>query len=168
MKLIDFNLGKTEKVVFIILILLTLGGVTLTNVAPEDAHFFWLVMNPVFAIGAIISGWHQAKEQNNRKHLILTQLLHWGSSLIAIIIIYGFLHSGQLQFESTGLMIVLVLALSAFLDGIHVGWHFSMLGILLAVIAVMVSYVEQYIWVIMVIALIFIVITFYVGKRKVV
>ena len=74
--------------------------------------------------------------------------------------------SGGLQFESTGLMIVLVLALSAFLDGIHVGWHFSVLGILLAIVAVIVSYVEQYVWVIMVIALIFIVFTYYVGKRK--
>jgi hypothetical protein len=162
----DFNLGKTEKVVFVILILLTMGGVALTNISPEDAHFFWLAMNPVFAIGAIMSGWHRANEQNTRKHLLVTQLFHWGSSLVAIVIIYGFLHTGQLQFGSTGLIIVLVLALSAFLDGIHVGWHFSVLGVLLAVIAVTVSYVEQYIWVIAAIASMFIVITFYVDKHK--
>ena len=166
MKLMEFNIGKTEKVVFVILILLTMGGVALTNVSPEDAHFFWLAMNPVFAIGAIMSGWRRANEQNTRKHLVLTQLFHWGSSLIAIVIIYAFFHSGQLQFESIGLMIVLVLALSAFLDGIHVGWHFSVLGILLAIVAVIVSYVEQFIWVIAAIAFIFIVITFYVIKAK--
>ena len=166
MSLMELNIGKSEKVVFVILILLTMGGVTLTNVSPEDAHLFWLVMNPVFAIGAIMSGWRRASEQNTRKHLVLTQLFHWGSSLVAIVIIYGFLHTGQLQFESTGLMIVLVLALSAFLDGIHVGWHFSVLGLLLAIIAVTVSYVEQFIWVIAAIASIFIMITLYVNKRR--
>ena len=160
------NIGKTEKVVFVILILLTMVGVTITNVSPNYAHLFWLVMNPVFAIGAIMSGWHRANELNSRKHLVLTQLFHWGSTLVAIIIIYAFFHTGQLQFESIGLMIVLVLALSAFLDGVHVGWHFSVLGILLAIIAVTVSYVEQFIWGIAAIAIIFILLIFYIDKRR--
>ncbi len=166
MKTIDFKLSKLEKYVFITLILLTLGGVTLTNVSPEDAHFLWFAMNPIFAIAAIISGWPHINEQNTRKHLLLTQLYHWGSNLMAIVIIYGFLHAGQLQFESAGLMILLVLALSAFLDGIHVGWHFSALGVLLAVIAVTVSFVEEFIWVIAVISLLFVWITFYLSERK--
>jgi len=92
--------------------------------------------------------------------------VHWGSSLVAIVIIYGFLHAGHMQFESVGLVIVLMLALSAFLDGIHVGWHFSVLGLFLAITAVVVSYVEEFIWIIAAIALIFIIITFYVGKFK--
>ena len=44
-------------------------------------------------------------------------------------------------------------------------WNSSM-GVLLAIVAVIVSYVEEFIWIIAAIALIFIVITFYVVKFK--
>ena len=40
------------------------------------------------------------------------------------------------------------------------------MGVLLAIVAVIVSYVEEFIWIIAAIALIFIVITFYVVKFK--
>jgi hypothetical protein len=61
-------------------------------------------------------------------------------------------------------MILLILALSSFLDGFHVGWHFSVLGILLAISVVSISYVEEFMWIIAIIAVILLVASFFWNK----
>ncbi len=60
------KLGIIDKVIFIALIIFTLVGVAITNISPAEAHVYWLVMNLVFAIGAIITGWHKA--QTKKEH----------------------------------------------------------------------------------------------------
>ncbi len=160
------KLGTADKIIFVVLILFTLGGVALTNMSPADAHKYWLAMNLVFAVGAIATGWQRASEQGLKTKLIMSQLFHWCSTLIAVAVVYAFFHSGQIQNETVSLMILLVLALSAFLDGIHVGWHFSVIGVLLAISAVIISYIDEYIWIIAFIAIIFVAISYYWNKRR--
>jgi hypothetical protein len=86
--------------------------------------------------------------------------------LVAVAIVYAFFHSGQIQNETISLMILLILAFSAFLDGIHVGWHFSVIGILLAISAVIISYIDEYIWIIATIAILIVTISYYWNKFK--
>jgi hypothetical protein len=92
------------------------------------------------------------KQQKNS--LVTSQLFHWGSTLIAVMVVYAFFHSGQIQNETVSLVILLILSLSTFLDGIHVGWQFSVIGVLLAISAVIISYLDEYIWIIAIIALV--------------
>lgn len=160
------KLGTIDKVIFVVLIAFTLAGVALTNMSPADAHKYWLAMNLVFAIGAISTGWQRAVEKGEKTKLVTSQLFHWCSTLIAVVVVYAFFHSGQIQNETVSLMILLVLALSAFLDGIHVGWHFSVIGILLAISAVVISYIDEYLWIIAIIAIIFVAISYYWNKRR--
>ena len=164
MKYFSSKLATIDKVIFAALILLTLFGVALTNMSPTDAHIYWLAMTLVFAIGAITTGWQRAAEKGEKKQLVTSQLIHWGSTLIAVIVIYTFLHTGQIQNETVSLMILLVLALSSFLDGFHVGWHFSVIGILLAISVVTISYIDEFLWVIIFVAAILVAVSFFWNK----
>ena len=166
MKYLSGKLSKTDIIIFAALIILTLLGVALTNVSPSHAHKYWLAMILFFAIGAIATGWQRATEKGQKKQLITSQLLHWGSTLVAVIVVYTFLHTGQIQNETVSLMILLILALSSFLDGFHVGWHFSVLGILLAISVVTISYIEEFMWVITIIAVILLALSFFWNKYK--
>ncbi|WP_428353971.1 hypothetical protein [Methyloprofundus sp.] len=170
MSVLSSKMSTMDKVIYVTLILLALLGMAITNFSPADAHKYWLVMTLVFAIAAIISGWQQAADKHEKTKLITTQLFHWGSTLIAVMIVYAFLHSGQIQNETVSLMILLILSLSTFLDGFQVGWHFSLLGILLAISTVVITYLDEYIWIIAIIALVFIGLSFlwnkYIGHHK--
>ena len=166
MKYLSGKLSKTDTIIFSALILLTILGVALTNMSPAHAHKYWLAMILFFAMGAIATGWQRAAEKGQKKQLITSQLLHWGSTLIAVVVVYTFIHTGQIQNETVSLMILLILALSSFLDGFHVGWHFSVLGILLAISVVTISYVEEFMWIIAIIAVILLVVSFLWNKYK--
>jgi len=166
MTYISRKLATIDKIIFVALIILTLLGVALTNVYPAHTHTYWLAMTFFFAIGSIATGWHHASEENQKKKLITYQFLHWGSTLVAVSIVYTFLHTGQIQNETVSLMILLILAFSSFLDGFQVGWHFSVLGILLAVSVVTISYIEEFMLVISLFAIIIIAISFFWNKYK--
>ncbi len=166
MKYFSSKLATIDKIIFAALIILTLSGVALTNMSPVDAHIYWLTMTLVFAIGAITTGWKRAAEKGEKKQLVTSQLFHWGSTLVAIIVVYTFLHTGQIQNETVSLMILLILSLSSFLDGFHVGWHFSVIGVLLAISVVTISYVDEFLWVIVIIAIFLVFISFLWNKYR--
>lgn len=158
--------GIIDKIIFITLITFTLIGVAITNISPAEAHLYWLVMSMVFAIAAIITGWQRTVNKKEKTRLVTSQLIHWGSTMIAVMVVYGFLHSGQIQNETVSLVIVLILALSTFLAGLQIGWQFFIVGILLAISAVIISYMEEYIWLIVMIAFILVLIAYFWNKFK--
>lgn len=164
MKYCSRTLATIDKIVFTALIIFTLSGVALTNMSPADAHIYWLAMTLVFAVGAIMTGWQRATENGEKKHLVTSQLIHWGSTLIAITVVYTFLHTGQIKNETVSLMVLLILGLSSFLDGFHVGWHFSVIGILLTISVVTISYVDEFLWVIIMVAVTLVAVSFFWNK----
>ncbi len=50
-------------------------------------------------------------------------MLHWIGLVVAVQLVYLLLHIGRLDNENTGLIILLLLALTTFLAGIHLGWR---------------------------------------------
>ena len=170
MSVLSSKMSTLDKVIYVTLVLLALLGMAITNFSPADAHIYWLAMTLVFALGAIVTGWQRVVDKQTKAKFVASQLLHWGSTFIAVMVVYAFLHSGQIQNETVALIILLILSLSTFLDGIHVGWQFFALGILLAISTVIISYLDEYIWIIALIAMAFIALTFvwnkYIGHSK--
>jgi len=80
--------------------------------------------------------------------------------------VYLLLYTGRLNYESTGLIIELILGFSLFLDGRNLGWRYSLLGILVGGTAIVAAYVEEYIWVILLVSLCLWGITYYWEKRR--
>ena len=59
---------------------------------------------------------------------------------------YLLLSAGRLDSENTGLIILLLLALTVFVSGTHLGWRLCLVGALLAVALVMATYLEEFTW----------------------
>ena len=92
--------------------------------------------------------------------LLRTQLLHWAGLLVAVRLVFEMLHKGRLDNENTGLVILLLLALSTFIAGIHLGWRLCLVGGFLGAALVAATYLEEYVWVLLIIGLAILVVVF--------
>jgi hypothetical protein len=123
---------RLEEVAFLALVGLSVIGESVTNYSPITSFWYWLIMIPVFAMIAIITEWSQARARAIlARNVILIQIVHWGGTCIALFATYSLWHVGRLGNEHTGIVIMLLLALTTFLDGYHVGWRFYLAGLLL-------------------------------------
>lgn len=145
---------QIEEAILILLLLLSLTGIGITEYAPADGYGYWLIMVFVFALSAMLIAWLQSKHRaSDLKAILREQSLHWGVSMLIVGAAFLIQHSGRLDTVSAGIMISLILALSTILDGIRVGWRFSMVGFYLGISAVLASFFQHSIWIELLIAI---------------
>lgn len=145
---------------------LSLVGMGITDFSPLESHRYWVTMIVLLGIAGIGLGWSRKDYQGNMIHLVIRELIHWGATLITVLGVYILLSTGRLNYESTGLIIELILGLSLFLDGRNLGWRISLLGILVGCTAIIAAYVEEYIWVVLLISLSLWVMVYYWEKHR--
>jgi hypothetical protein len=165
--------SAVEEVVLIIVIILSLLGIAVTDFSPQDAFVYWMSMIFVFGICAIITGWFNAKlihdpeeEGHKIKELFKDQFLHWLGALVAVGCLFSFVEAEKIDQETTSLMVLLILALSTYLDGIRIGWRFSLAGFYLAITAVAANFLETFMPWLIALAVIIIGVTVYFEKRN--
>jgi hypothetical protein len=156
---------KGEELAYFLVTVLSLIGVGITDYAPTQSWVYWFFMIAVFATLAIVL----EKLQVSRKELpfsklLVTQLIHWGGTLLAVLISFSFVKTGRMTYDGDGLLILLILSLATFLDGVHVGWRFYLAGLLLGLTTIFASYFEEFMWMILAIAVISIVFAIYLEK----
>lgn len=83
----------------------------------------------------------------------LRTALHWLGVLLAIELVYVLIAAGRLTNADTGLMNGAILALGTFTSGVHTNWRVAVIGIALGLGTAAVGYVEQYLWILFVLAL---------------
>ena len=155
-----------EEVILFIVFALSLIGMGITDFSPLESHRYWVLMIIILAIASIGLGWSKEDYQGKIVELTVRQFIHWGATLITVSGVYLLLYTGRLNYESTGLIIELILGFSLFLDGRNLGWRISLLGILVGCTAIVAAYVEEYIWVILLVSLCLWGITYYWEKRR--
>ena len=94
-------------------------------------------------------------ETSKKTTLIRNQLLHWGGLAGVVAIVY-LLNDGQgpIANGGAGLIVLLFLSLTTFEAGVHFGWHLCVVGLLLAGAVVVVAFLDQYLWVFFVAAVV--------------
>ena len=136
-----------ESAVFVLLILLSLGGIFITNYSADDGYGYWLLMVFVFGAVAVFVSWLQTKRNDlDFGDILKTQAMHWFHTIIAVGAAALLNKSGQLQGLSADLVILLILGLSTMLDGYHIGWQFSLLGLFLIGCTIIIGYVNPFMW----------------------
>lgn len=157
----------TYEIIIFLLIVLSLIGLGITDFSPSRSHWYWLAMAPVFAAACLFIEWSRVGDKGYKwTTLLRTQLLHWAGLLGAIELVYVLLYRERLTSENTGLVILLLLALTTFLAGIHLGWHLCLLGIFLGIALWVATYVEAFIWVVLLVLVVAAGVGFTVMKRK--
>jgi hypothetical protein len=158
---------KFYKILFALLILLALGGVGLTDFSPARSHLYWLSLVPVFAGACLLLEWMGLRGKGLKwTHVLRVQLLLWLSLAVGVLLVYMLLHSGRLNNESTGLIILLMLAMTTFAAGVQLGPLVMLLGCFLALELVLTAYVKSYVWLIMIGVAVMIAVLFYVFGRR--
>lgn len=160
-----------DEAVLIFLLLLSVLGAVIAEFSPQDAYLFWLAMIPVFGLGAIIAGWAQVKREGKVRgytfgELFKIQSLHWGGVLCTVIGVFVLRHQKHLDETATALVILLILALATFLDGIRIGWRFSLIGVYLGGSAIVIAYMKQFLPPVVLLAILLIVYTIHRGRRE--
>jgi putative Mn2+ efflux pump MntP len=165
--------SAVEEVVLIIIIVLCLVGIAVTDFSPQDAFVYWMSMIFVFGICAMITGWFNAKlihdpeeEGHKIKEMFVDQFLHWLGALVAVGCLFSFVEAERIDQETTSLMVLLILALATYLDGIRIGWRFSLAGIYLALTAVAANFIDTFMPWLVALAVVIIGVTVYFEKRR--
>jgi hypothetical protein len=158
---------KVFEIIFVLLMVLSLIGVGITDFSPARSYWYWFAMAPVFACACLILEWTRFRSEGKSwLDILRTQLLTWFGLLLAVQVVFLLLRGGRLTYESTGLVILLLLALTTFIVGINLGYQLCLVGVFLGLTALVVAYLEQYLWVLLLVALLVVVARLLVLKRK--
>jgi hypothetical protein len=158
---------KFYKILFAILILLALGGVWFTEVSPARSHLYWLSLVPVVACACLLLEWLGFRGKGPKlANVLRVQLLLWLSLVVGVLLIYMLLHSGRLNSENTGLIILLMLAMTTFAAGVQLGPLVMLLGCFLGLSLVLAAYIKSYVWLIMIGVAVGMAVLFYVLRRR--
>ncbi len=145
-KLSEIRRLKIEDGLLVLLLLISLGGIFITDFSPLDGYVYWMIITVVFALMAVLIAWLQDKEKDLDEFtsIVKEQSLHWLSSLLCITGVY-FLERAELYDAlSSTLVIMLVLGLATILDGIRIGWRFSLVGLYLGASSIVIAYTDHY------------------------
>ena len=164
------RLFGTVEIILIVLIVLSIIGIGIVDYFPDYSRHYWLAMVLVFAGACLILEWSRARGKGQKwTTIVKTQLLLWVGLLLAVQIVFLLQRTRGLNNENTGLIILLLLALTTFFAGVNLGWRLLVVGILLGLALIGAVYLEQFAWMFLIIAIvvvtIFILFKYYAGKR---
>jgi hypothetical protein len=134
-------------------------GLFLANYSVNKADWYWSAMFPVFGLFCL---GHQLIAGDAGRPLwtvILKQALHWLGPIVAIRIIFLQLARGQMDADAVALMILLILAVTCFLAGVHFDHSFVWVSAFLVLVALLGTEIESYLWLIVVIGLLAVALT---------
>ena len=145
---------KTQFYVLCAMLLMALVGMGLSQAMENGAWAYWLFVVVVYAGLGLWRSTRKAKQEGKPvKALISRELTHW-SVLLAFLGILLLLERREIiDRESASDFALLLLAFSCCLAGLHFDWLLLIMGIVLAVMLVAMSTLEQYtivLWVIMI------------------
>lgn len=136
-----------EQTIFIAMLLLSLVGMIITDFSRHDGYGYWLFMVLVFGVLSILVSWLQSKTgEIEFGEIVKEQASHWLLTLVIVGAAFFIQKSGQLTETSASLVILLLLAMSTILDGRRIGWQFMLIGCYLVASAIIIAYVDAFIW----------------------
>lgn len=156
-----------EEAIMILLIVLSLVGIGVMNFSPTDGYFYWIAMILVFGLAALATSFLQAKEGVHViRNIWIEQSLHWFGALLATGGTLILLKLEIVNDHGAGLVVLLILSLAVYLDGIRIGWRFGLIGNFLGLTAIVIPSTPHFMWVLFAIALVTISLTVYLDKRR--
>lgn len=136
-----------EQTVFIAMLLLSLLGMVVTDFSRHDGYGYWLFMVLIFGMLSIFVSWLQSKKGAIEfNDIVKVQASHWLLTFLVVVCAYLVQKSGQFTEDSASLMILLLLAMATMLDGQRIGWQFILIGLYLAACAIIIAYVDAFLW----------------------
>jgi hypothetical protein len=132
-----------------VLVLLVMVGLFLSNFAVNKALGYWELMFPVFGVACV---WHElaggAAYVKPLWRILLRQTFHWLFPIVAVRVLFLQHARGEMSADSVALVVLVLLALTCFLAGIHFDSSFIWVSLVLVAAAIVGTEVETYLWLI--------------------
>ncbi|HTW89704.1 MAG TPA: hypothetical protein VMD75_17030 [Candidatus Binataceae bacterium] len=130
-------------------------GLFLSNFSSEKSHDYWFAMFPIFGIACLAHELASGRAYDVALwRIVLRQVLHWIGPIVAVEILFMQYQRGQMSTNAVALTIILLLATTSFLAGIHFDRSFYWVSAFLIFAALIGTEVETYIWLVIVLFLI--------------
>ncbi|MGA9538396.1 MAG: hypothetical protein WBR24_21040 [Desulfobacterales bacterium] len=143
-----------DGIIMILLVLLAIVGIGITDFSPQLSHWYWLAMVAITGIACIVMEWSSARKKGlSATTIVKKEVFIWLGVLVAVNLVYFLFHSGRLDSENTGLVILLILALATFLAGLRLDWRLCLLGGLLGGALILAAYLEEFLWIVLMVVL---------------
>lgn len=148
-----WKLSGAAETIFYGLIILSLIGAVIAQVSVETGRTYWLAMIPIIGVAATYIEWAKVRSGEVKwTTLIRMQFFHWGSLLVAVELVGMLSHFGRITNEAVGSMTLLLLAQTTFLVGVHRDWRFCVVALFQVICLIVLTYLERYIWLMLVVA----------------
>jgi hypothetical protein len=129
------------------MVLLALLGVGLTTARSDYARAYWISLVPVYGVLCVVTAWLRARHSGGfNSAVVVRQILHWLGVAVALALDFLIRGTGEETAQTAGQNALLLLALGCYLAGIHLEWHFALVGVLLTLTLVVVAKAQQYMW----------------------
>lgn len=128
-------------------------GIAASDVTSRS-QTYWSVIAIVFGLICLGLDWvHEPRGTGWWKAALRTGL-HWVGVLMAIELVFFLIASGRINNANVGLMNGTIVALGTFTSGVHTNWRVATIGVALGLGTAAVAYVEQYLWILLILALV--------------
>ncbi len=144
--------------VLMALLFLSIVGVGITDASERYSHWYWTAMVPVFFSACLFVEWQASRKSGQSARSIITRQIQYWLGLLAGVYLTFFLREiGSLDNQTTGLILLLLFALTTFLVGVTMGWLFRLLGLFLGLSLYFVAYMEHFIQVLILLSVLILV-----------
>src|SRR3990167_6468032 len=148
---------KARLVVSLILLIFSTIGVFIAVFAPTFSWHYWLFIVPIFAVLCIWLSWYVSRSHKIPGSTIWHEIVHWLALLVAVYLVSIIVNVGIINYLAGALFILILLALTIFLAGVHFDAIFMLIGALLGLLAVCSALFVKYLIVIMIPAILIII-----------
>ncbi|WP_296704324.1 hypothetical protein [Thiocapsa sp. UBA6158] len=133
-----------EQWPYVLLFVAVIAGVAFTDMRLEFALLYWQILIPLFGLVALAIGWSSVGDDGRtRAGFVIKTVLHWGALFVLVWILYLPQLKDVLNAELTGLQIIFLLGLTAFLSGVHGNPRMSVVGVFLIVSGIVVAFLDD-------------------------
>jgi hypothetical protein len=119
--------------------------VAMTDHNPASAKSAWTYFAPLVGLVSTISGWHRyaGDSLQSRARYLFEQVLHWGSVLVVIWLLFRPDVQYFLMAEQDGFVLIYLVGLSSILAGIYLDWKMAVFGLFLILSGVFIAYLNE-------------------------
>lgn len=137
--------GQIQFGLFVLMLLLALGGMGLTQSLESGAWEYWLFVVLVYASIGVWKAVRSARHAGRSvRRGVVREISHWGT-LVGFLGVLFFLEQRQVvDRQSASSFALMLLALSCFMAGVHLDWQLLLLGGVLTIMLVAIALLEQY------------------------
>ena len=142
---------KARLFVGILMLVFAFLGVIVTDIWRDGSWNYWRVMSPVFAALSLWLSWYMRKRGKELSSAtIWHEIAQWAGLIGAVYLVSGFVHIGLVSRFEASLQVLVMLALTVFVNGIYTEHSFIVIGLLLGLLAGVIALVNQYLFAILI------------------